>query len=368
MLACHLTSAILSLFIFAQLAVPASATRSDGRSGLSCSHMWKVVPSPNGVHEGGNNLGGVSFVSAKDGWAVGDFGLPEGTVHTLTEHWDGSAWTVVPSPDGPSGNGDLEAVSAVATDDVWAVGHAGLATLAMRWDGSAWEIVPTPSPGGASFLADVAAFSATDVWAVGYTQSGTNATLVEHWDGSTWTVVPSPNRGSSALLAIAATSPTDVWAVGDFLGARPFARSRSTGTAPRGPSSTARTWGAVTTTSRECPRRRRATSGRSARAIPEPRPSCCIGMGSDERVNVPSGGTLSAVSAISPTAAWAVGGTWPGYAPSSMRWNGTIWRAVSTPDPGDAAGLADVEALGPANVWGVGLHAGGDRTLIEHFC
>lgn len=91
------------------------------------------------------------------------------------------------------------------------------------------------------------------------------------------------------------------------------------------------------------------------------------------RVDVPPTGPfsgLAAVSAISPTSAWAVGTRWSGsaYAPSSMRWNGTRWRAVPAPDPGDSAGFAGVDALRPANVWGVGSHAGGDKTLIEHFC
>jgi hypothetical protein len=43
-------------------------------------------------------------------------------------------------------------------------------------------------------------------------------TLVEHWNGIAWTVQRTPNAGRSTtenvLSGVAATSPTNVWAVG----------------------------------------------------------------------------------------------------------------------------------------------------------
>jgi hypothetical protein len=62
----------------------------------------------------------------------------------------------------------------------------------------------------------VAATSPTDAWAVGipYTNTGTKS-LIEHWDGTTWTRVPTPNPNSDSYLsAVAATSPANAWAVG----------------------------------------------------------------------------------------------------------------------------------------------------------
>ena len=61
---------------------------------------------------------------------------------TLTEHWDGSAWSVVSSPSvGPETN-LLFSVDAVSANDIWAVGFyyvAGLGqTLILHWDGSTW--------------------------------------------------------------------------------------------------------------------------------------------------------------------------------------------------------------------------------------
>ena len=79
-------------------------------------------------------------------WAVGRT-KPGGygEDRTLTMHWDGSAWNIVPSPNDSSNDNDLFGVAAIASDDVWAVGNAGsLKTLAIHWDGASWGVVPTP--------------------------------------------------------------------------------------------------------------------------------------------------------------------------------------------------------------------------------
>src|SRR5439155_27132012 len=111
--------------------------------------MWSVVSSPN-LGTNGSRLNAVAAVSANDVWAVGQFS--NGTVpHTLVEHWDGSAWSVVPSPNLGTATNVLNAVAARATDDVWAVGYGGgggftvSETLVEHWDGSAWSIVPSPN-------------------------------------------------------------------------------------------------------------------------------------------------------------------------------------------------------------------------------
>jgi hypothetical protein len=50
--------------------------------------------------------------------------MPITTYYTLFEHWDGSAWSIVPgaSTTGASAVGRLFGVAAVWTGDVWAVG------------------------------------------------------------------------------------------------------------------------------------------------------------------------------------------------------------------------------------------------------
>jgi hypothetical protein len=61
-------------------------------------------------------LNEVVALAADDVWTVGSHdGL------TLIEHWDGSAWTVVPSPEGPLAESELYAVSACRRDEqlIW---------------------------------------------------------------------------------------------------------------------------------------------------------------------------------------------------------------------------------------------------------
>ncbi len=45
-----------------------------------------------------NFLNGVAAVSANDMWAVGDYESSGSLLQTLTEHWNGTVWSVVPSP------------------------------------------------------------------------------------------------------------------------------------------------------------------------------------------------------------------------------------------------------------------------------
>ena len=59
-------------------------------------------------------------------------------------------------------------------------------TLVEHWNGSAWSVVPSPNVGGSydNALYGVAAVSANDVWAVGHDGDPiTGQTLVEHWNG-----------------------------------------------------------------------------------------------------------------------------------------------------------------------------------------
>src|SRR5438874_1742894 len=63
----------------------------------TCSPAWAFVPSPN-LTENSTHLNSVSALASNDVWAVGDYGDPGNPVRTLTIHWDGIAWNVVPSP------------------------------------------------------------------------------------------------------------------------------------------------------------------------------------------------------------------------------------------------------------------------------
>src|SRR5205823_6322194 len=142
---------------------------------------------------------------------------------TLLEHWNGSTWSLVSSPNPSTLYSAFSGIAAVSANDVWAVGlYADDSTgndqaLVAHWNGSNWSIVLSPNTGVYRIaLYGVAAISANDVWAVGYySNNGVygGQTLVEHWNGSSWTIVPSPNPGrlNNFLNAVAAVSANDVW-------------------------------------------------------------------------------------------------------------------------------------------------------------
>jgi hypothetical protein len=185
-------------------------------------HTWSAVPSPS-ASDRNNLLTAVAAVSASDVWAVGDFQNAQNVFRTLIEHWDGTAWHIVPSPSGAGVQAGLLSVAALSHTDVWAAGDSGTGTLIEHWNGSQWTVVPSPTPAATQFnpVFGLAPVSAHNIWAVGQTQNATTgspATLIEHWNGTSWSLVASPNHGSQATLAAAAADKTSgqTWAVGNF--------------------------------------------------------------------------------------------------------------------------------------------------------
>ena len=190
---------------------------------------WSIVPSPNFVH--GNILIDVTAVSANDVWAVG-YHSPSGPLSSsiLVQHWNGTEWSIVTTPNIPGSTSDvLFDVSARAANDIWAVGtYTGSGgvpqTLILRWNGTQWSIVPSPNVGTMeNRLLGVSVLSSTDAWAVGClgpcTSAGPSQSLTQRWNGSTWSIVPSPSAPSGTVLSsVVAVSSNDVWAVGSILG------------------------------------------------------------------------------------------------------------------------------------------------------
>lgn len=182
---------------------------------------WTQVAMP-GLGHPDTVVRAVAAVRPGEAWAAGWTAFL-GTPQTLIQRWDGSRWNVVPSPVSAGGS-ELDAIVAIASDDVWAVGsgaaefpvHRG--TLAIHWDGSSWTKVPSPNVALRSHeLLDIAATAANDVWAVGSSRNMGELyrTLILHWDGASWSVTPSPNLpGENILYGVSARAPNDVWAVG----------------------------------------------------------------------------------------------------------------------------------------------------------
>jgi hypothetical protein len=164
----------------------------------------------------GGYLDAVSIVSREDAWAVGFRYTHNFTrTETLVEHWDGTEWTIVSSPNPGRTSNSFSGVEAVAADDVWAVGSdfdptTYIVAMAEHWDGTAWSVVDLPDL-GAEWLDDVAAVSADDVWAVG----GSPGNVVTHWDGSSWTQVAAPSPSDDDWLSSVSALPTgELWASG----------------------------------------------------------------------------------------------------------------------------------------------------------
>ncbi|MGI5166076.1 WD40/YVTN/BNR-like repeat-containing protein [Spirillospora sp. CA-253888] len=133
-------------------------------------------------------------------WAVGH-GFPWGPVDgPVALRWTGSDWLPAPMPEVPLGK--LLAVAGTAPDDVWAVGAAGREGLVMHYDGRAWSRVPSPATRFP--LTGVAAPGPAEAWAVGRDR-------VLRWNGRKWSRVKAP---VTAANTIAAPSPDDVWVAG----------------------------------------------------------------------------------------------------------------------------------------------------------
>jgi alpha-tubulin suppressor-like RCC1 family protein len=188
---------------------------------------WSVIPSPNPRTGAGTTdvLSAIAGTSASDLWAVGFFGTDIFNA-LLFEHWNGKAWSFVRPP---TIRGDMfgEAVTAVTPADAWAVGDTAGGTISAHWNGHAWALVPTPTLNDGSapqnFLTGVTAPAANNVWASGYegnaSQQNFAVPYVLHWNGTAWSLIKVPNAGTegSQLRGITARSATDIWAAGETL-------------------------------------------------------------------------------------------------------------------------------------------------------
>jgi hypothetical protein len=179
---------------------------------------------------------GISADATNDVWAVGNAAL----FSTVIGHYDGNSWNIVSSPNAGSGWNVLDGVAALAPNNVWAVGYytaqfnstRPALTLIEHWDGTSWKVVSSPNVGPNSQyqsnqLYGITAISANDIWAYGsyFASDGSEqqSTLVEHWNGTSWTIVPSPSPVNGTFRADILFGGTvipkgDLWLVGNEFG------------------------------------------------------------------------------------------------------------------------------------------------------
>jgi hypothetical protein len=257
----------------------------------------------------------------------------------LVEHWNGSAWTQVKVAPPGAQLVQLDAVVAPSATQVWAFGWT---RYAQHWDGAEWRRVALPVPKGSRSpeFFGAAAVSPNDIWAVGHAGHA----IFDHWNGHTWRMVSSPlSHGRFRLLAVTALSSKDVWAVG-------YTRK---GTSLR---TLTVHW-----------------NGKAWKRVPSPSPATPY---------TPAGSTvdtLNAVAGDSSRDVWAVGQYYRLAAngdhaihPLVLHWNGTRWKAVSSPDPAGPTHrsfLYGVTAPSPSGVWAVGSASrhGNQHALAEHW-
>lgn len=251
-----------------------------------------------------------------------------------------TGWTVITPP--ASAAGTLTGSFALSGTDAWAVGWSATGSGgtdvsgSLHWNGTAWSSVPTPTPSGSTpnwVLESVAASSATDAWAVGVQSSGTKIhdSLYEHWNGTAWSVVAGPNEG--VLNAVLDFSPTNAWAFADFsvLHWNGTAWSVVPGAPPAlkvsadGPDDI---WGVY--------RNNQVThyNGTSWSVY---------------TLSGPSGTAFESVEALSPADVW-VGGT-NGSGALLKRFNGTSWQARTLPSSFANTGVPAITAKSDSDVW-----------------
>jgi hypothetical protein len=189
---------------------------------------WSIQPTPNPAGVSYSILNGGSCASASACTAVGDYGNGTTSDVTLAEGWNGTTWSIEPTPN-PTGGSNviLSGVSCTSASACTAVGDSyngtTTVTLAERWNGTKWSIQSTPNPTGASFIlmTSVSCTSASACTAVGDYSKGTAAQvpLAERWNGTKWSIQHPPNPAGSqgsALASVSCASASACTAVGDY--------------------------------------------------------------------------------------------------------------------------------------------------------
>jgi hypothetical protein len=299
---------------------------------------WTIASSPNTDTAVSNSLNGVTCVSASECWAVGSY-LGQTSFQTLIEHWDGTSWTIVTSPNtDPTQNNSLNAVTCVSASECWAVGTFAVTTsntisqtLTEHWDGTSWTIVNSPNTSDTdnNFLNGVTCVSESDCWAAGVynlPKTTTSQTLIEHWDGTSWTIVSSPNNQvmwNNNLYGVACSSAVDCWAVGNYYNS----------TKPSISQTLIERWDGTSWT-----------------------------IASSPNTDTTQKNFLNGVTCASASECWAVGNYYSTEFPLVSKtliqsWDGTSWTIVSSPDTGadPVDTLFGVTCASASDCWSVGV-------------
>jgi len=257
--------------------------------------------------------GKATVILAASGLAAGGLAgaAAAGPAHAFTN----SGWQMVATIAPDNQEVQLNAVTAIARGDAWAVGVAGTAdsAIVVRWNGTAWRqaAVPAALAAKASVVNSVAATSDSNVWAFDF---GGNWL---HFDGSSWTAgrVPALRGGQHGLgmAASVAVAKHGAWVFGfDSTAAKLISYAAH-------------------------------FNGSTWRAMSLPGPVGQFG--------------VSDASAVSAKDIWAVVGGGPGRGTANglLHWDGRRWRSAVLPSfLAHKTNLASVLALPGGHVWVAG--------------
>jgi hypothetical protein len=183
-------------------------------------HTWAIEAAPNPAGSYEDVLIAISCAAASDCVAVGQYVNARSNALTLAEHWNGSMWALTAAHDVPGGSSVLVGVSCTAVTRCVAVGNSSQGTSAGGtvtdvWNGSAWTLSRSdPAPQG--YFSAISCTGADNCTAVGTALHGT---LAASWNGSTWKrqAMPRPARLNSASLAgVSCLTAAGCTAVGSY--------------------------------------------------------------------------------------------------------------------------------------------------------
>jgi hypothetical protein len=377
---------VIVSFVLALVGQPLSPAGAS-----NSSEAWSATPSANPADYSANILRGASCVSSSDCTAVGFSWNGSGSEQvTLVESWNGSDWSVVPSPNvGDTGTDELAGISCISTSSCVAVGYSvGTAdfatTLVELWNGKIWSIESTPNPDPGpytnSYLRGVSCKTSRSCMAVGYAvqsaSGGTNIeTLAEFWNGMKWSIIKSPNPGStdSSFDGISCVTAATCQAVGSFL--------KDTGN--QGNQTLVESWNGRKWSVVPSPNDDSGTTGSTLDGISCVSKTSCLAVGSlatswnGRRWSEDLGGFTGAaygVVCVSSAKCVAVGYVLGDNTPDETlveSWNGKSWTTLQSPNPGDDANILwGVACARPTDCNAVGFEGSGevvspDETLVE---
>jgi hypothetical protein len=351
-------------------------------------------------------LTAVSCTSTASCMAVGTYDASGGpsSFYTLTERWNGSAWSYVPSPTpaGKNGGGELQGVSCASASSCVAVGvQIALdqgefrdEALAEVWNGTTWRMASVPSPAGkTSILAGVSCVTARNCFAVGSAGSPPSqetvdlATLAEQWNGTSWEIVSTPAlkpKGGRGLEAVSCASTASCMTGGydhDYMepgNEEPVAESWN-GTQWEQTSEPA---GEGTVNGVFCGAPGRCTAvGAGYGGPPGTNPSTAAQTWNGTKWTVQPtpnpknsfAAYLQAVSCATPASCVATGYWFSQSVENSLNlaetWNGSKWQIVTTPSPGNSDELTGVACPAATDCLAVGSYVGkaDQLTLAEQW-